>query len=161
MPIPTKDLENLATRFWPKVNPDGPVHPVYGQCWEWTGYYTGRGSGRGAIRLNKVKIYVSRASWIIHYGYNPSLRILHKCDNSRCVNPYHLFLGTQADNVADMISKGRNNFFGDNHLADKLTDEQIIDILERSLAGESQRSLARRFGTYKTRIARIIRKSVQ
>jgi hypothetical protein len=55
----------------------------------------------------------SRVSWQIHCGEIPAgLQVLHKCDNPRCVRPDHLFLGTIADNVHDMLAKGRNPVLG-------------------------------------------------
>lgn len=75
-------------------------------CWNWK-TYIGK-NGYGQFILNPKKVSAHRASWIIHKGEIPQgLFILHKCDNKKCVNPNHLFLGTQLENIRDAYSKGR------------------------------------------------------
>ncbi len=72
--------------------------------------------------------------------------VLHRCDRPACCNPDHLFLGTKADNNADMIAKGRDRqrpLLGESNPQAKLTREQVIEILA---SGESAAALARRFG---------------
>jgi hypothetical protein len=100
MPIPA----SVLNRFWAKVNKDGPIHEEHGQCWNWLGGLTfgyGNFCALGEGRAHRV-------SYIIHNGKIPKgLFVLHKCDNPSCVNPKHLFLGTQKDNVADCVTKGR------------------------------------------------------
>ena len=91
-------------RFWSKVDKQGPIHPVCGQCWIWIAgkYSTGYGQ-HGNYRAH-------RYSWNLYYGEIPvGVFVLHRCDNPACVNPKHLFLGTHQDNMDDMIEKGRDN----------------------------------------------------
>src|SRR6185369_11378251 len=99
----------VIQRFFSHVNKDGPapVHqPKLGPCWIWTAG-TSRGYGQFS-RSHKVKVPAHRVSWVIHNGPIPDgLFVLHRCDRPECVRPDHLFLGTGDDNMADMVSKGR------------------------------------------------------
>lgn len=92
----------LAARFWDKVAIDRG-------CWLWT---AGTRHGYGAISeggRGSPMIMAHRFSWEFHFGPIPDgLGVLHKCDNPPCVNPAHLFLGTQGDNMRDKAVKGRD-----------------------------------------------------
>jgi hypothetical protein len=73
---------------------------------KWTDKLTNKGYGR--IRNGERKEYAHRISYKIFIGFLPdNLNVCHKCDNPKCVNPFHLFKGTQYDNVIDMYKKGR------------------------------------------------------
>jgi hypothetical protein len=77
-------------------------------CWEWRGSRHHQGYGM-FMEAHKKPVKAHRLSWRLHNGEIPaSLCVLHRCDNTGCVNPAHLFLGTQLDNIRDMVSKGRN-----------------------------------------------------
>lgn len=92
-------------RFWPRVNKTSA-------CWEWTGALSL--DGYGTVRVSRGKnVRAHRAAYLLEHGSIPEgMNILHKCDNPKCVKPEHLFAGTQADNVHDMISKGRQRLSG-------------------------------------------------
>lgn len=83
------------------------VHKMDSGCWHFTGYINK--AGYGQIKIINNVIHAHRASWILHNGHVPSgLLVCHKCDNPKCVNPDHLFLGTHKDNAIDMVIKGRH-----------------------------------------------------
>lgn len=93
-----------------------------------------------------------RRAWRLTYGpIPPGLCVLHRCDNRRCVNPTHLFLGTHADNNADMAAKGRAAQ-GAGHYRAKFSEADIVEIIESAATG---RSLAARFGVSESTIAKI------
>jgi len=88
--------------FWARVKKtDG--------CWVWSGGMSGCGYGQMPMKMRDRKAH--RFSWRIHNGPIPrGLFVLHKCDNPPCVNPDHLFLGTNLDNAKDRAQKGRSAF---------------------------------------------------
>lgn len=137
MPMP----RNTEEDFWKKVNKNGPVHPVYGPCWEWLEGKNPR--GYGIFSLGHKPIRANRMSWIITYGDIPEeLCVLHKCDNQACVNPEHLFLGTTQDNTADRNMKGRQAKGEAIHCA-ILTEIDVRVVRKLLKEGYSQASIAR------------------
>lgn len=119
-------FEKDRKRFWDKVKKsDDP----YG-CWEWQTSRTN--DGYGVFTLNGKLVRSHRVSWVLTYGLIPSgMCILHHCDNPKCVNPSHLFLGTFKDNTMDMHKKGRAAWPNV-----KLTAEQIGEIRKKYAAGD-------------------------
>jgi len=117
-------------------------------CWEWNGSLDTLGYGR--IYANSKRVQAHRFSFELHRDPIPEgLIVCHRCDNRKCVNPKHLFLGTNADNVADRDAKGRQAR-GERVTESKLTADEVRAI--RSASGISQRALAKQYGVSPTQI---------
>lgn len=128
---------------------------VYGQrvvkgdgCWGWNGAVNSW--GYGLIHLwdgtKRLAALAHRVSYEIHVGPIPDgLFVLHRCDNPPCSNPDHLFVGTNDDNVADMVSKGRQQQ-GSRHAHAKLDETKVAEIRRRAAGGEMKKGLAAEFG---------------
>lgn len=101
----TNILDDLKQRLLKRIEiVEGPLDT---SCWEWQGSTVTGGYGNLTFRCESI--YAHRASWIVHRGPIPiELKVLHRCDNRPCINPEHLFLGTQAINLQDMVNKGRD-----------------------------------------------------
>ena len=143
-------------RFWSHVDKTS-----IGGCWEWTGRNY-RNTGYGAFSLNRKLQYAHRLSYVMAHGDIPvvdgkTLYVCHHCDNKKCVNPDHLFVGTHSDNTQDCVKKGRNGFLvgrGESNGRCKLTDVQADEI--RANNGRlSQRALASMYGVTQSHIWRI------
>lgn len=116
-------------------------------CWLWEA--SGRGKGYGSIYYNNKVEQAHRVSYIVHCGPIPDgMRVLHKCDTPACVNPDHLFLGTQNDNVQDAKVKGRmRGLKGDRSPKAKLKPSDIVFIKQALVEGGiTQAQLAAKFG---------------
>lgn len=127
-------------------------------CWEWQGGK--KHSGYGRVRYQGKDEYAHRLSYEIFVGAIPKgMFVCHHCDNPRCVNPEHLFLGTQADNMADMARKGRGKGRGRRGARpgsanpfSKLTEEQVALIRE---AEGIQQAIATQFGVGQSTVSLI------
>ncbi|AIX21725.1 hypothetical protein Syn7803C17_108 [Synechococcus phage ACG-2014f] len=118
------------------------------ECWETT-LKSGGGFGHTRIRLDDgTRMMVHRLSWEAHNAepIPDGMLVLHKCDNPKCFNPHHLFLGTQTDNMRDKVDKGRANFYS------KLTPEQRVLIRHST---EDNKTLSRKFGVTTARIRQL------
>lgn len=144
-------------RFEEGLRKDGPVpaqRPELGPCWEWQGAKNAR--GYGVIRCEGRTVLAHRFAWMIANGA-ASACVLHRCDNPSCCNPAHLFLGTRADNVRDMDSKGRRKTpLGSRRGTAKLTEAQALAIREQAAQGVPRKLLAERFGVHYSTVRSVV-----
>ena len=146
-------------KFWSKVSRGEPF-----ECWNWqAAFYR---YGYGMFRFDGRAQAAHRVSYILAHGDIPDgLCVLHTCDNRACVNPAHLWLGTRADNNADMRRKGRGvnppgcDNRGSRHGASKMTECDVLSIRQRMRDGTTtQSALAREYGVDPSAISNIVRR---
>ena len=119
-------------------------------CWLWNASVDR--AGYGQFRLDGKCAKSHRAAYRLYVGpIAPGLHVCHKCDTPSCVNPDHLFLGTDADNHADRDRKGRVAH-GSRHYLSKLTD---ADVREIRAAGGPQSAIAARYGIHQSAVSYI------
>ena len=144
-------------RFWRKVKKGAG-------CWEWIGSKN-RVGGYGQIRVEGRLVQAHRFSFELHGGkLPPNMRVLHKCDNPSCVNPAHIYAGSQSENVRDAwkrsgrVPAGFCLMVGEDNYRAKLTDEKVRQI--RSLADEGFRheDIAVGFGVHQTTVSAVVRR---
>lgn len=141
----------IKARFWAKVDKTK-------SCWIFTSNHGG--TTYGMLSVPKGEEYLAhRISWVIHYGLIPrGLKVLHTCDQPRCVNPLHLFLGTSQDNMDDMVNKGRS-LKGSRHPMTNMSESDVVEI--RRLYQEtklSQQAIADMYRINQTAVGFIIRR---
>ena len=141
MEFSDKQIEHFAE----KVNKQGTT-----ECWEWLGarYY----NGYGIAKINGVNMSAHRVSWQLFFSDIPDGQfVLHRCDNPSCVNPYHLFLGTQSDNLQDCYKKERGP-------RQKLSIEEVKYIRALHAKGLKQIDLAEMFNVSPSNVNGIIKR---
>lgn len=125
---------SVEDRFWEKVDVRSKD-----ECWNWLGIITPKGYGHFRV-TSKGMTRSHRFSYEIAFGKIPDgFLVLHKCDNRKCVNPSHLFLGTNDDNMKDMARKGRGRTLirlGEDSPVHKLTLKDVMEIRELYSTGQ-------------------------
>ena len=139
---------DLSERFLAKTQKRGG-------CLEWQAHRNK--CGYGTFKIDTKSWLAHRAAWLIFRGSDPGpLKVLHKCDNPACVNVEHLFLGTQCDNIEDMVNKNRH-IKGESVENSKLKEDEVREI--RRLAREEgwqQKRIAKLFGVSRPCIGRLL-----
>lgn len=138
----------LSERFREKVDVRGPD-----DCWPWLASTKQGGYGKCGDERGRVQLTHRVAYQLVNGPIPEGMVVCHQCDNPRCVNPAHLYLGTQADNLRDMRNKGRDNPpRGARHPKARLTED-----LARSIRNDprSHRRIARELGIGKSTVGMI------
>jgi len=129
-------------------------------CWEWNGPFT-RGN-YGTFTVNKKQYRAHRYAYSTLVGEIPeNMLVCHKCDNPKCVNPEHLFLGSHLDNNHDMHSKGRApktnpKIAGVNNKVAKLTDNDVRTIRDLAACGVSKAEIGRKYSIRDSHVCKIV-----
>lgn len=141
--------------FWLAVNATEAAEP--GACLEWPGYRNAK--GYGWTKRKQRSLLVPRAVWIEKHGEIPTgLHVLHRCDNPPCARPAHLFLGTPAENTADMMAKGRHVApTGERNGRTTLSEAVLDELRTRWAGGATFKALAREFRIHPVTVSRICR----
>lgn len=158
-----KITKSLKKRFWEKVDKRGPD-----ECWEWLGSKAGNGYGTFSAGSREDIYYAHRLSWGIQNDHDPeNSHICHTCDNPPCVNPRHLWRGTQSDNMKDMIRKGRGggqfspeDVRGVKNVKAKLTPKKVREIRSRHAQGTTQLEISKEYGVSRAMIGYIVRRDM-
>lgn len=132
-----------------------------GNCWIWIRAKTG--SGYGTFKRGSNYVLAHRMSYELFKGsIKEGLFICHSCDNRSCINPNHLWEGTQSENMKDCFDKGRSGLkFGDKHPNAKLSFAKARKIRELYSSGNiDQYQLASKFGVHRNIISAVINKRI-
>ncbi len=144
----------FESRFWSRVKKGHRE-----ECWPWSMSINKRGYGQ-FTHQRQVRL-AHRTAYELAYGPIPKghrICVCHKCDNKPCCNPYHLFLGTDGDNVRDCLAKGRlNPTRGEASKHAKLNNHKVVEIRNRyERGGVSCKTLASEYGVFKTTIQGVV-----
>ena len=155
---PTLTAKQVA-RFWSKVAVAGPD-----ECWPWTGRLPKRGYGYFRVGPRKMRVHIL-ARYLSTGEWPGTLETLHNCpggDLPCCCNPRHLWVGSHADNMRDMVAKGRNKpnqVRGERQGQAKLTADDVLEIRRLYATGDTTvRKLAARFGVCSSAIHHILKR---
>ena len=149
----------IRDRFWTKVSRPSPD-----ACWEWL---ASKRNGYGVIGSGQAQrvVYANRYSWEFWIGPIPSggpghhgWCIIHTCDNRACVNPAHMRLGSQGENVRDMIDKGRRGL--SSKPWGRLLPDQVREIRNLVASGVAMSPVGERFGITRQSVSMIVNRHI-
>lgn len=145
-------MKPVSVRFWEKVDQSGGP----AACWTWKAR-TNRG-GYGYFRVGSKALTAHRVSYEMAYGLIPQgMLVCHRCDNPPCVNPAHLWLGTEQDNTQDSVQKGRRaRQYGAANGFSRFSEADISEIRRAAASGALQKDIAHRFGVDRSTISYIL-----
>lgn len=129
-------------------------------CWPWTGGTFHKRGGYGKVQIGGKVRRAHVVAWEWHYGRKvPKGKVVrHSCDNPECVNPAHLLLGTQADNVRDRVERGREgDRSGEKNGRAKINPDIVRDIRRRAAGGETYAGIARDVGLLPQAVSNVVR----
>ncbi len=148
-----EQIERLKERFWKKVEIRGED-----DCWEWTAALNT--SGYGHIQVSTKRLSVAhRVCYMLRFGdIPPKMLVCHSCDNPKCVNPKHLWIGTHNQNMEDMASKIRSSNPSSRKVwtNPEIINQTVLEIVDKYKKGMSQAELALEFSLSKNTISRIV-----
>lgn len=148
-------FKTIEERFWSKIDIKSA-----NECWEWKAFKNHK--GYGTFRVGNTMLQSHRIAWEQTNGDIPEgMLVCHHCDNRSCCNPRHLFLGTNADNMKDMVDKGRGRnhpWYGEDHPNAKLTNIQVQEIKDFYATGNfTYFQLARQYGVTFQHIGAVVK----
>ncbi|CAB4192227.1 HNH nuclease [uncultured Caudovirales phage] len=149
-------IEDRVERFWSYVDKRGPD-----ECWNWTRYVDKHDYGQFGWPGTSHMRLTHRIAWQLTTGVDAAeLCVCHRCDNPKCCNPLHLFIGTHADNMSDKTAKGREARGEQSNHSD-LVEQNVRDIRSRYVYRSSRfglNALSREYGVSKQTIWDIVKR---
>lgn len=142
----------LISIFWNRVDRKSPE-----ECWPWLSYISD--TGYGQICRYGIRLKAHRVAYELTYGEILDSRLcLHKCDNRKCCNPAHLYIGTHKDNMRDRQLRYKGPYLGGKDR--KFTDEDILAMQKLSKSGKRQIEIANLFGLSRGHVSDLLRKRI-
>ena len=154
-----KPTLELVRKWFSYINTRGPIiRPELGPCWIWDGGSNSSGYGTMDVGGRSLRPHVL-AYHFLKGNHDPNKVVMHKCDTPLCVNPAHLTLGTQSENMLDAAEKGRIRGAagrGEKNSTAKLTEKQVREIRNLAERGYLREQLALQYGVSKLTIRDIV-----
>lgn len=147
-------FKSFEDRFWEKVSVGSDD-----ECWNWKAGLTRGGYGQFSNKVMSNRAH--RIAWHLSCGPIPTeLFVLHKCDNPKCVNPNHLYLGSHGDNMNDRSVRNRCNQKGERNAGAKLNDNIVRDIFALREEGHTHKYISDKTNIRRTHVTKILNKQI-